>query len=652
MPIAFAAIFLSLALPLFADAPVRRVVLYKNGVAWVERSGELKAGESVALSFSAEEMNDVLKSLVVESRGAAVARVRYDGAVELTDRLAIEPEAPLAKLLDSFRGARVNLASRGQNVEGRILSARLATSPEKMQRQELNLLLDGGEVRLIDLEGVSSLRLVEARLQKQLDESLLAWSQARAKERKTVTIDAPGATALTARYLVPFPSWKSSYRLSLPETGEATLEGWAIVDNASLEDWQGVNLTVVSGKPVSFISRLYEPKYVARQEADLPDHGAASAVVHEAELRKAVPATAPPSAGVQANIMGQRRVAAAREMMAMDAAAPAPMVAPEVATEAAEAGELFEYKFTEPVNVSRGESVLLPFVRQKLAARRLLVYSGGLHPRAAAELTNNTGKTLDGGPITVYESGGYAGEALMSTTKQGDKRLVSFAEDLGVAVTKNFDTGSQSAAAVTAKRGLLTIRTLVRVGTTYTISNSDAKAKSLLVEHPVTPGQKLASPAATERTPSHYRFAVSLQPNATSKLEVMEERELLNQQSITSWTAEAIEISLRNWKLSPAGQKQLQGILEKKRAIAQTDRELQQAQAEVNDLSRDQQRVRENINTLSRVPNQQEQVQRYAGELAKMDAAIAAAQVRQNELRRQKASLEKELAEMAEKIDF
>lgn len=641
-----------------AELPVRRVVLYKNGVAWVERGGDVQPGTPLSLIFGPEEMNDVLKSMVVESRGGAVARVRYDGAVELKDNLSLEAGAPLAKILDGFRGSRVSITASGQTIEGRILSGRIATTPDKTERQELNLLLDGGEVRMLHLEGVTSIRLTEARLQKQLDDALLSWTRARAMENRSVFIDAPGATAVTARYLVPFPTWKSSYRLSLPEAGEATLEGWAIVDNASLEDWKAVQLTVVSGKPVSFVSRLYEPKYVEREEAELPDQGAAAPVVHERVMAKA-PAPPPPVAMERAQGQGGGvgrgsggGVGGGAFRVADAAANVAPMIAPAIEALGEQAGELFEYKFSEPVNVSKGESVLLPFVRQKLAARRLLIYSGGLHPRAAAELTNASGKTLDGGPITVYEPTGYAGEALMSTTKQGEKRLISFAEDLGVVVTRNFESGSQVVTSVSAKRGLITARAALRVTTTYSISNSDAKAKTLLVEHNVTPGQKLVSPTATETTPNHYRFSVNLAANTSEKLPVIEERELVNQISALSMTPDSVEFSLRNWKLSPAAQKQLQSLRDKKRAIAQTDKDLQLAQSESSELARDQQRIRENMTALSRVPNQQEPVQRYAQELAKMDAAISALQVKQNDLRRRKAALESELNDLAEKIEF
>ncbi len=103
------------------------------------------------------------------------------------------------------------------------------------------------------------------------------------------------------------------------------------------------------------------------------------------------------------------------------------------AADAREAGELFEYSFSSPVTVKQGESAMLPFLQQKIGARKLLVYAEnyGLNPRDAAELTNNTGKTLDGGPITVYDAGSYAGEALVETLPMGDKRLISYGVDLG-----------------------------------------------------------------------------------------------------------------------------------------------------------------------------------------------------------------------------
>ena len=83
---------------------------------------------------------------------------------------------------------------------------------------------------------------------------------------------------------------------------------------------------------------------------------------------------------------------------------------------------------------------MLPFLQQTIEGRKLLIYSdhSSQHPTNAAELTNTSGKTLDGGPITVYDGGAYGGEALMETLKAGDKRLISYAVDLGTRITEAF----------------------------------------------------------------------------------------------------------------------------------------------------------------------------------------------------------------------
>ena len=79
-----------------------------------------------------------------------------------------------------------------------------------------------------------------------------------ARDRRSVYIDAvsSGARQLIASYMTPAAVWKSSYRLMFGAAGEPTLEGWAIIDNTSGDDWNNVRLAVVSGKPVSSIAAI------------------------------------------------------------------------------------------------------------------------------------------------------------------------------------------------------------------------------------------------------------------------------------------------------------------------------------------------------------------------------------------------------------
>ena len=648
-----------------AELPITRVVIYKNGVAYFERGGEIPANEPARLDFKASEMDDVLKSLVVEDSSGGVRQVRYELNEPLEKKLAgigvqIPGQQPLALLLDQWRGARVEMRYRGENLKGAILSGRIGMLQQGAQRQEVNLLLDSGELRLVMLEDAASLKFEDARLQQQLKDALLAISQSRSTEKRSVFIDTvgQGARKLSARYLTPAPIWKSSYRLTLPDSGEPTLEGWAIVDNDTGEDWNNVELTVVSGRPVSFLSRLYDPRYLNRPEATLPGEAPVAPVLYEGELRKDSNEIAADAVEgqVRSKAVGGRFAMAAAEAAAPPPPPPAPMMMSRVAATALaqELGELFEYRFAAPVSASKGQSLLLPFVQQKIEVKKLLVYSdrSSQHPRAAAEITNSTGKTLDGGPITVYQSNAYAGEALMETLKESDKRLISYAVDLGTRVTTNFESGSQTVRKVTARRGVLTSTTAVEQTTTYTISNVDGKVKTLLVEHPVTPQLKLVSPKAEETTANRYRFNVSLAAKGSGKLAVAEEREIESTVMVSSMTPDVLLIFLQNKALSPAGRKQLEAIAAKKVEVATVDRQQRETVNEITEITRDQDRIRQNLNSLNRVAGQQEQVQRYVGELAKGDARLAQLRDRQAGLQKQRTALDTELNSLIEKLEF
>ena len=153
-----------------------------------------------------------------------------------------------------------------------------------------------------------------------------------------------------------------------------------------------------------------------------------------------------------------------------------------VNTQGRELGDLFEYRFSTPVTVKKSESAMLPFLQQKITSRKLLIYSDRSlqNPMNAAEITNNSGKTLDGGPITVFDGGAYAGEALVETFKAGDKRLISYGVDLGTRITTAFDSTRDVVREFRANRGILTTKTAILETQTYSIRNVDAKAKTLI----------------------------------------------------------------------------------------------------------------------------------------------------------------------------
>jgi hypothetical protein len=578
----FVSLLLSATLAMPAELPVKQVVLYKHGVGFFERSGKLGPGESARLDFNESEMNDVLKSLTIEERGGGkVTGLRYDSQDTLSHKLSEFPfqigdTQPLSGMLGQLKGARLELKFGNETVAGAIVNGRLVAGSDKQpEREQLTLLLDSGEMRTVDLSAATGIRFTDAHLQQQFKDYLGALAAARSKDKRSVYIDSTDAKErdVVAAYMIPSPVWKSSYRLIFGEKGQPVLEGWAIVDNTTGEDWTKVQLSLVSGRPISFVSQLYAPKYVARPEAELADDNAARPVVHEgsfdAEKDKKADSIAPANRAARPKAMMPAAPPPQEERAAFKSVAPSSIVADAMGQEL---GELFEYRIAQPVTIRQNESAMLPFLQQAIEGRKLLIYSdhSSQHPTNAAELSNTSGKTLDGGPITVYDGGVYGGEALMETLKTGDKRLISYAVDLGTRITEAFGSKQAIVREIHASRGILTTKLAAEETRTYTIRNVDKKAKTLILEHPLRQGYMLLNQKPTEKTPGNYRFEIALASGGSQEFAVVEERIFDQSYQVSSLTPDMILGYVGNRALSDAGRRQLQPSRTRRRRSRRT----------------------------------------------------------------------------------
>jgi hypothetical protein len=654
-----------------SNLPIREIALYKNGMAYFQRSGTVPAGKAAELNFKSPDMNDILKSLtVIDKNGGRVTAIRFDSNEPLNQKLngysiALGEAAPLSSFLDSVKGAQVELKFADRTETGTVMNARTVRNEAQNvvfgnQREQVVLLGNDGAIETIELSNVSSVKLLDPKLQQQLQGYLKTLDESRSKQTRSVFID-EGKSAdrdLTVTYVAPTSIWKSSYRLILGAGQTTTLEGWAVVDNTSDEDWNNVRLSVVSGRPISFISPLDVARYAKRQVAELPDESAAAPVVYEGAVQNQEVGTAGVAGGSIGGVIGgvappppapgqtpQRMFTSSRLMAAkssVEGAAGTPM------------GELFEYGFAQPVTIEKNQSAMLPFVQDRVTARKLLIYrdSDGEHPVNAAEVTNTTGKTLDGGPITVYDGGAYAGEALVETLKASDKRLIGYAVDYGTRVTTRYGSQDSTIKEIHASRGVLHVRTGLRQNRTYSAKNVDSKAKLMMIEYPAQPGFDVLQPSPAEKTASAYRFQMDLPANGTKALTIVTEQILDDTTVVSNASVDSLLVYVNNKTLSENGRRQLQKVIVLKKRLADLDSSLSTVNSQMQQLSEDEKRLRDNLNSLNKVSGQQDRVSKYAQQLADEDTKIVQLRDQISDLQQKRNATDMQLQQAAEQLDF
>ncbi len=256
------------------ELPLSRVVMFSSGVGFYEHNGEMQGDGQVTLKFNVEDINDLLKSMVLQDLGGGkISTVSYESKDPITKTLKtfaidLTSNPTLADLLKQIRGEKVQVEAPTP-ITGTIVGVEKRKvrvgKDEAVEQDFLNLLTSEG-LRSVNLESVSRIRLLDDRLNNELQQALAILATAHSTDKKSVTLNFLGQGNRNVRvgYIQDSPIWKTSYRLILKDDEKPYLQGWAIVENTTEQDWNDVNLTLVSGRPISFIMDLYQPLYAQR----------------------------------------------------------------------------------------------------------------------------------------------------------------------------------------------------------------------------------------------------------------------------------------------------------------------------------------------------------------------------------------------------
>ncbi len=613
-----------------------KVVLYKHGIGYFERRGKVTGPTKINLLCEASEIDDMLKSLLaLTTSGARVDAVTYDSSKTLESRLAefgfdITTCSGLAELLGQLKGIPVTVAVSGEAIQGRVLgmdATEIIVDNQIVRQMHLTVYMENSSFKNIALSSISAIKIDDETMAAELKQQLeLLFQNVKKKDRKSlnVSLSDPGEHDLLIAYSIPCPIWKTSYRLVMDTEQKILLQGMAIVDNVQEEDWSNVQVVLVSASPISFIQPLYDPVLPERPRIAAQGNVSAGPVVAErAQLQNAFKAkrTAAAPAPRQRKDQAPESAPYAAEMM-MDAMSYADseetyagalglaqafsenMEVP-ISVEGGEKGELFEYRIQRPVTIPRNSSALIPIVQQIIEGERISLYNESKNkkfPYAAIRFVNNTGLTLEGGPVTVMEGDLYAGEALLDTVKPDDLRFLLYAVDEACPITVRQTMTNKPYWRVRSINSIIFVDYRQMREKTYEVENLTDRKKIIFVEHPVSTAYKLSDDSKPEETTqNYYRFKVELESKSSFALNVKEETDAYEQIHLSNYrgddTARFEWLASQNF-VDADFVKFLKRVMELRKELRSFEEKIASETALLQQYTNDQARARENLKTL------------------------------------------------------
>ncbi len=674
------------------ELPVRKVVLYKNGVGYFEHAGSVSGNQRVTIDFTSPQLNDVLQSLtVLDEGGGRIAGVNYNSTTPLAEQLktlflGMNEDPTSTELFGALRGQRVEVVGApGGTISGRLMSIETRTEragsgddSKSIDKLYLTVIAGSGAVRVIELTPTLSVRPTDPSLQGELDRYLQLLSSTHSTGLRHLTLDAlgTGQRQLRVSYISEVPVWKVTYRMVFPRdaNGNATLQGWAVVDNTVGADWDNVQLSLVAGAPQSFIQPLSQPLYTRRPEIPISTEAQTTPQTHEAaEMINGALQPAPPP---QMQAFAPRRdirkqlkgayqqydkIGSANETVSVNAV-DAPVNSGPFAggaiggpvagyaggvyrpSDAISSGDVstsafddfFEYSLTQPVTIHKNESAMVPILQQDLPAEHVTLWSQrNPRPLRAVWLENKSKLTLDSGSFSIFESGEFAGEGLLDPIHPGERRLLSYAADQAMRVKITDQQSQRTLHHLQVHKGLVIENYMDVASISYSANNTGDEDRVVLLEHPRrTNGWTLdeaLKPAET--TPDTYRFKLSVKSHATEKLEVRERGPEYTTVTIDpNQNTSAYLIDLV--KRVPNADAELKPIIDAQTKLADLDQAIADSRKQEQTAAADEARDRENLTALKG----NDAARRFVDELNHAEDLLQSTRKHTADLEQQKAS--------------
>ncbi len=617
--------------------PIGQVVLFSSGVGYFQREGQIEGDARVDLSFPVSDINDLIKSMVLRDLdGGHISAVSYDSNAPVEKTLQsfavnLSDNPTFGQILNQARGEKVEVVLQQANaaqpgtMTGSIVGVEQkqeAAGKDVVNVEQLNLWCADG-MRSVKLSELQRVRFLNPVMDNEVRKALETLTLSHDTQKKAVSLNFVGEGKRDVRvgYVIENPIWKTSYRLVLGKEKEDKpfLQGWAVVENATDEDWKDVRMALVSGRPISFQMDLYTPLYVPRPTVVPELFASLRPVTYNGDLvggastfTNTVPANRPQEQARR----GITELKDSADGLAADKPA-SPAFGDQTRQDlgrtmnlggegvstmatATKLGDFFQYAIDKPVTLPRQKSALLPIVNKDVEGTRVSIYNERTQakfPLLGLKFKNTSGLHLMQGPITVFEGSNYAGDARILDVEPNEERLLSYAVDLGTEVNPVPSSDNGRLVQVKVVKGILQSTTKVRETKTYTIVNRNDAERLVLVEHPVRNDFHLTDDTSkpAETASDVYRFEVKV-PAGKTATQVVTEEQVVNQQvQLTNSNDDQMRFFLNSTISSPKVKDGLKQALDLRFALGKTQRDRQDLERQLKDVTDDQVRLRANL---------------------------------------------------------
>lgn len=612
---------------------VGSVLLSSGGLAEIVRTVDLAEGESrLALEIPADQADDVLKSLLVSDPGGTIVSVTLDGAnavAEAFKRLPLKREdlASTATIAAAMTGYAATIDDgAGHKASGIILGVGKvprATEGQPIEVPAVTLRQDDGSFAEVLLGPGAGIVFADKDLQARIDAAITAVRTAADTDFRTLAIETTGKGARTVRlsYVVAAPVWKAAYRIVPADGGKYRVQGWAVLENGSGDDWSGVELTLSSANPVALKQRLVDMYWRDRREVplllpggpvDLFVDGAAAGGAREEMYDMSgdadMPAEAPAPMAMRAEVM------------------PAP-VAPSRGQEmvSVEGDVGVTFTLPQPVTLKAGATLTVPIIDADLDADVVSLWregSGGA-PQAAVFLSNTTGKSVPPGIFTVYGADGYLGDAQVAGIPPGEKRFAAFAADPKMRVTSERDH-VETIVGFSARDGVLNVKRSLAWTTVYHLAAPKEEARTVMIDHARIAGTEVTSDGeVVSSEPERLRLRTAVPVGMSKDIRVTETRVDAEAVHLSDSPADTLLFYASTRGAGPAMVEKLKAVAAIKTRVAEAERAIERAERTIKRLADEQERIRANLSAL---PETSDSAKSYIAKLTRSEKAIEEAE--------------------------